>query len=160
MVPTGAHMPAAPVVAFHLGPKLVERPRTQHRYLLPDHLERHPDRPLAAFASDPRDNPRPQAGRWCGCRSWGHQSVVRHARQLSVQATAAGSMGPNVRFQGWSGRHLLIVSISEFDPTATLAVHCGNGCRFQPYQSTSLGRYNPHFPDEELNSGVLTAIQI
>jgi hypothetical protein len=25
----------------------------QHRYLLPDHLERHPDRSLAALASDP-----------------------------------------------------------------------------------------------------------
>jgi hypothetical protein len=30
-------------------------------------------------------------------------------------------MGPNVRFQGWSGRHLLIVSISPFDPSAELA---------------------------------------
>src|SRR5665647_266032 len=46
--------PLAALVAFHLGPQLVERPRTQHRYLLPDHLERHPDRALAALASDPR----------------------------------------------------------------------------------------------------------
>ena len=31
-----------------------------------------------------------------------------------------------------------------FDPSATLAVHCGNGfdARFEPYQSTRLSRYN------------------
>ena len=38
------------------------------------------------------------------------------------------------------------------DPSATLAVHCGNGfdTRFQPYQSTRLGRYNAA---PELGSG-------
>jgi hypothetical protein len=31
-----------------------------------------------------------------------------------------------------------------FDPSATLAVHCGNGfaARFEPYQSARLRRYN------------------
>jgi hypothetical protein len=31
------------------------------------------------------------------------------------------------------------------DPTATLAVHCGNGfdAGFSPYQSSRLSRYNP-----------------
>jgi putative ABC transport system substrate-binding protein len=34
--------------------------------------------------------------------------------------------------------------LSAYDPTATLAVHCGNvfDAGFNPYQSTSLGRYN------------------
>jgi hypothetical protein len=33
---------------------------------------------------------------------------------------------------------------SVFDPSATLAVHCGNGfdARLEPYQSTRLSRYN------------------
>jgi hypothetical protein len=35
-------------------------------------------------------------------------------------------------------------SLSAYDPTATLAVHCGNGfdAGFSPYQSTRLSRYN------------------
>jgi hypothetical protein len=34
---------------------------------------------------------------------------------------------------------------AAFDPTATLAVRCGNGfdAGFSPYQSTRLSRYNP-----------------
>jgi hypothetical protein len=34
--------------------------------------------------------------------------------------------------------------LSAFDPTATLAVRCGNGfdAGFSPYQSTRLSRYN------------------
>jgi hypothetical protein len=34
--------------------------------------------------------------------------------------------------------------LSAFDPTATLAVHCGNGfdAGFSPYQSARLRRYN------------------
>jgi hypothetical protein len=34
--------------------------------------------------------------------------------------------------------------LSAYDPTATLAVHCGNGfdAGFCPYQSTRLSRYN------------------
>jgi len=34
--------------------------------------------------------------------------------------------------------------LSAFDPTATLAVHCGNGfdADFSPYQSTRLNRYD------------------
>jgi hypothetical protein len=34
--------------------------------------------------------------------------------------------------------------LSANDPTATLAVHCGNGfdAGFSPYQSTRLSRYN------------------
>jgi hypothetical protein len=33
---------------------------------------------------------------------------------------------------------------AAIDPTATLAVHCGNGfdASFSPYQSTRLSRYN------------------
>ena len=33
---------------------------------------------------------------------------------------------------------------AEFDPYATLDVHCGNGfdARFEPYQSARLSRYN------------------
>ena len=36
------------------------------------------------------------------------------------------------------------MSLSGFDPTATLAVHCGNGfdAGFNPYQSTRLNRYD------------------
>jgi hypothetical protein len=39
---------------------------------------------------------------------------------------------------------MLAMSFSGFDPTATLAVHCGNGfdAGFSPYQSTRLSRYN------------------
>jgi len=35
--------------------------------------------------------------------------------------------------------------LSAFDPTATLAVHCGKGfdAGFSPYRSTRLNRYNP-----------------
>jgi hypothetical protein len=33
----------------------------------------------------------------------------------------------DVRCWGQSGKHLLAASISPFDPTATFAVHCGNG---------------------------------
>jgi hypothetical protein len=34
--------------------------------------------------------------------------------------------------------------LSAYDPTATLAVHCGNGfdAGFCPYQSTRLNRYD------------------
>ena len=39
--------PLAAVIAFHLGPQLVERPSTEAGYLLPDDLEGHPDRALA-----------------------------------------------------------------------------------------------------------------
>jgi hypothetical protein len=41
-----------------------------------------------------------------------------------------------------SGQHMLAMSFSGFDPTATLAVHCGNGfdAGFSPYQSTRLNR--------------------
>src|ERR1035437_11100228 len=45
--------PLAAFVAFHLGPQLVQRPRTQHGDVLPDHPEWHPHRALAALASDP-----------------------------------------------------------------------------------------------------------
>jgi hypothetical protein len=33
----------------------------------------------------------------------------------------------DVCFEGKSGKHMLALSFSGFDPTATLAVHCGNG---------------------------------
>jgi hypothetical protein len=44
---------AAPI-AFHFGAELVQRHRAEHRDPLAEHLERHPDRSLAALASDPR----------------------------------------------------------------------------------------------------------
>jgi hypothetical protein len=48
---------------------------------------------------------------------------------------------------GQSGRELAActgVFAAPNDPTATLAVHCGNGfdAGFSPYQSTRLSRYN------------------
>jgi hypothetical protein len=30
-------------------------------------------------------------------------------------------------------------------PSATLAVHCGNGASFRPYQNTHLSRYDTGF---------------
>jgi hypothetical protein len=43
------------------------------------------------------------------------------------------------------GAALVLVGSVANDPTATLAVHCGNGfdAGFSPYQSTRLSRYNP-----------------
>jgi hypothetical protein len=45
-----------------------------------------------------------------------------------------------------SGQRWLLAhdGLSAFDPTATLAVHCGNGfdAGFNPYQSTRLNRYD------------------
>jgi len=40
-------------IAFHLGAELIERHRAEHRDPLAEHPERHPDRSLAALASDP-----------------------------------------------------------------------------------------------------------
>src|SRR5450759_2536990 len=39
---------------------------------------------------------------------------------------------------------LALLASAAIDPTATLAVHCGNGfdVGFSPYQSTHLSRYN------------------
>jgi hypothetical protein len=49
-----------------------------------------------------------------------------------------------VRCRGQSGSHMLALSFSAFDPTATLAVHCGNDidAGFSPYQSAQLNRYD------------------
>ena len=44
----------AAFIAFHLGAELIERCRAEHRDPLAEHLERHPDRSLAALAPDPR----------------------------------------------------------------------------------------------------------
>jgi hypothetical protein len=44
----------AAFIAAHLRPELVEGDGAQHRYSLAEHRERHPDRALAALASDPR----------------------------------------------------------------------------------------------------------
>jgi hypothetical protein len=41
-------------IATHLGSELVEGHGAEHWYSLAEHLERHPDRALAALASDPR----------------------------------------------------------------------------------------------------------
>ena len=52
----------------------------------------------------------------------------------------------NVRYWSNSGQRWILAcdGLSAFDPTATLAVHCGNGfdAGFSPYQSTRLSRYN------------------
>jgi hypothetical protein len=41
-----------------------------------------------------------------------------------------------------SGNLVLALSLTGYDPTATLAVHCGNGfdAGFGPYRSTRLSR--------------------
>jgi hypothetical protein len=41
-----------------------------------------------------------------------------------------------------SGKHVLALSFSGFDPTATLAMHCGNvfDVGSSPYQNASLSR--------------------
>ena len=44
----------AAFIATHLGAELVERHGAEHRDPLAEHPERHPDRSLAALASDPR----------------------------------------------------------------------------------------------------------
>jgi len=53
---------------------------------------------------------------------------------------------PNGRYWGNNGQKWILgrAGLSAFDPTATLAVHCGNGfdAGFTPYQSTRLSRYN------------------
>ena len=45
-----------------------------------------------------------------------------------------------------SGQNSILAGggLSAYDPSATLAVHCGNGfdAGFSPYQSTRLSRYN------------------
>jgi hypothetical protein len=51
-----------------------------------------------------------------------------------------------VRYWGNSGQRWILAGdgLSAYDPTATLAVHCGNGfdVGFSPYQSTRLIRYD------------------
>jgi hypothetical protein len=48
----------------------------------------------------------------------------------------------NVRYWLNSGKHMLALSFSGFDPTATFTVRCGNSfdAGFSPYQSTRLSR--------------------
>jgi len=50
----------------------------------------------------------------------------------------------DVRSQGQSGKHILALSFSGFDPTATLAVQCGNGFHAvsSPYQCARPNRYD------------------
>jgi hypothetical protein len=49
-----------------------------------------------------------------------------------------------VRYWSNSGQRWILAGdgLSAYDPTATLAVHCGNGfdAGFSPYQSASLSR--------------------
>jgi hypothetical protein len=51
-----------------------------------------------------------------------------------------------VRYWSNSEQSLILArdGLSAYDPTATLAVHCGNGfdAGFSPYQITRLSRYN------------------
>jgi hypothetical protein len=65
---------------------------------------------------------------------------------ISGQVNAAGRpyAAPNVRYWGKSGQRSFLAhdGLSAYDPTATLAVHCGNGfdAGFSPYRSTRLSR--------------------
>jgi hypothetical protein len=59
--------------------------------------------------------------------------------------TASHSTRPvGVCLLGWSGQKCCDAVMRAFDPSATLAVHCGTGfgAGFSPYQSTRLSRYN------------------
>jgi hypothetical protein len=78
-------------IATHLGADLVERHRAEHRYSLAEHLERHPDRSLAALASDPRITfgLKPQAGKWCGCLPSAHQSATKSRYGLGSEPARA-----------------------------------------------------------------------
>src|SRR5712671_2438755 len=86
-------------IATHLGPELVEGHGAQHRYSLAEHLERHPDRTLAALASDPKDNPRPQPGKWCGCLPLANHRVSKtpdgfiHASCIFVGSVHSAMIG-------------------------------------------------------------------
>jgi hypothetical protein len=59
---------------------------------------------------------------------------------------SAGIAPAFVRYWGNSGQIWILArdGLSANDPTATLAVHCGNGfdAGFSPYRSTHLNRYD------------------
>jgi hypothetical protein len=50
----------------------------------------------------------------------------------------------DVRYWMISGKHMFALSFSGFDPSATLAVRCGNDfdADFGPYQTTDLSGYD------------------
>jgi hypothetical protein len=49
------------------------------------------------------------------------------SNELFVVLAGIRSLSLNVRYRGQPGQHMLVLSITGFDPSATLAVHCGNG---------------------------------
>jgi putative tryptophan/tyrosine transport system substrate-binding protein len=65
------------------------------------------------------------------------REIVPGLRRLAILADVGNPFTPcrNPRGVDWTDVN---------DPSATLAVHCGNGfdARFEPYQSTRLSRYN------------------
>ena len=64
----------------------------------------------------------------------------------SVNAPGKSNTELNVRYWVTADKRRFLASygLSAYDPTATLAVHCGNGfdAGFSPYQSTRLSRYD------------------
>jgi hypothetical protein len=64
---------------------------------------------------------------------------LRYALRLAIAATQQ-----NVGYRTITGISGDMTTTAVYDPSATLAVHCGNGfdARFKPYQSTHLSRYN------------------
>ena len=97
-----ARRPIVAAVAFHAGAEFVQRHRAQVRDLLPDHLKRHPNRSLAAFAPDPRIAGGLELGNGAGVGTWRcNQSAVRPARQIILgvgpgTAATTADRGPPV----------------------------------------------------------------
>jgi hypothetical protein len=58
-----------------------------------------------------------------------------HSSHIAFLTPCPLSVEADMRALGWN---------AVYDPTETLAVHCGNGfdADFSPYQSTRLSRYN------------------
>ena len=109
----------------------------------PDHLERHPDRILAALACDPRI---PSASSWEMVRVSviGASKRGRTPRQSSVQATAAGSMGPNVRFSNrpFGVKHFQTIHHCNIDVARGLVLLFGIGTWALPSWDSKTRRNN------------------
>ena len=73
-------------------------------------------------------------------RASGHSGCI--ATEVVLQAKQAEYMTAPERFAEMSDFSLAPRAPSIHDPTATFAVHCGNGfdAGFSPYQSTRLSR--------------------
>ena len=97
-----ARRPIVAAVAFSCGRRVRPAHRAQVRDLLPDHLKRHPNRSLAAFAPDPRIAGGLELGNGAGVGTWRcNQSAVRPARQIILgvgpgTAATTADRGPPV----------------------------------------------------------------